>query len=87
MQAACGDKNGALETQKEFLQTVSGVVDGIPVVGHLKGGVHYAAGDKTGGDNAMKSMYANVEYVYFSCILYLCNCYYADLARLKHKTN
>ena len=30
-------------------------VDGIPLVGHVKGGIHYLAGDKEGGHNAMKS--------------------------------
>lgn len=29
--------------------------DGIPVVGHAKGLVHYAVGDTEGGNSAMKS--------------------------------
>ena len=28
---------------------------GVPIVGHIKGGIHYACGDKDGGDNAMKA--------------------------------
>ena len=28
---------------------------GLPVVGHIKGGIHYACGDKDGGDKAMKA--------------------------------
>jgi hypothetical protein len=31
------------------------VIDGVPLVGHAKGGIHYALGDREGGDNAMKS--------------------------------
>ena len=34
---------------------MSNFADGIPVVGHVKGGIHYICGDKEGGDNAMKS--------------------------------
>ena len=29
------------------------IVDAIPVVGHVKGVVHYACGDQAGGDKAM----------------------------------
>ena len=31
------------------------MVDGLPVVGHIKGGIHYACGDSDRGDQAMKS--------------------------------
>lgn len=55
VQLIAGDHDGALETQKAFGRTVSGVVNGIPVVGHVKGVVHYACGDKEGGDQAIKS--------------------------------
>ena len=34
---------------------MSGVANGIPVLGHAKGVIHYAFGDKEGGDQAMKS--------------------------------
>ncbi len=49
------DSEGAKETQMKFVGNVSNIVDGVPVVGHVKGVVHYACGDKDGGDNAMKS--------------------------------
>ncbi len=32
----------------------SGVLNGVPLVGHLKGAAHYAAGDREGGDEAMR---------------------------------
>jgi len=36
-------------------QTVYDVANNVPVVGHVKGAVHYVCGDKEGGDKAMKS--------------------------------
>ncbi len=54
-QLATGDVKGAGETQLKFAGGVSDFVDGIPVVGHTKGAIHYACGDKEGGDKAMKS--------------------------------
>jgi len=36
-------------------QTVNDVANNVPVVGHVKGAVHYVCGDKEGGDKAMKS--------------------------------
>lgn len=50
-----GDDETAKNIQIEFLQTLGNVIDGIPAAGHLKGGIHYACGDKNGGDMAMKS--------------------------------
>ncbi|CAL4068688.1 unnamed protein product [Meganyctiphanes norvegica] len=55
IQVVAGDTDGAEETQKEFLKVVSGTVDSLPGVGHVKGGMHYACGDKDGGDRAMKA--------------------------------
>ena len=46
-----GDEKAAKETFKAG----GTFIDGIPVVGHVKGGVHYAWGDKEGGDAAMIS--------------------------------
>lgn len=44
------------QVQQRFAkETLNDVADGIPVVGHVKGGIHYACGDKQGGDKAMKS--------------------------------
>lgn len=50
-----GDQVAALETQKEFIRNTSSIIDSVPLVGHVKGTVHYVVGDKEGGDNAMKS--------------------------------
>ena len=50
-----GDSAAARQTQMEFLKGASAFVDGIPVMGHVKGVVHYFWGDKDGGHQAMKS--------------------------------
>ncbi|CAF0951837.1 unnamed protein product [Didymodactylos carnosus] len=67
VQFAAGYEDEALETQasggylnysgaaKQCLGTMSNFADGIPIVGHLKGAVHYAVGDDDGGDKAMIS--------------------------------
>ena len=39
-----GDNRKAKEVQLEFLETAEGMSDGIPIIGHIKGGVHYARG-------------------------------------------
>jgi hypothetical protein len=58
-QLVIGDVDGAAETQKLFLRstvdTVNGVLDSTPVVGHVKGLVHYAFEDEDGGNRAMKA--------------------------------
>ena len=43
------------EAQKAMVSTLNDAVDGVPVVGHFKGVIHYAFGDKSGGEKAMKS--------------------------------
>ena len=40
---------------KDATITTSNIADGIPVVGHAKGIVHYACGDVKGGNKAMKA--------------------------------
>ncbi|CAI8035286.1 Glutathione amide reductase [Geodia barretti] len=50
-----GDTEGARETQLEFVGFLNDSADSIPVVGHVKGGIHYVCGDTEGGDKAMKS--------------------------------
>ena len=50
-----GDNDAALQTQLKFGRSMSDFANGFPVVGHVKGGIHYACGDREGGDNAMKS--------------------------------
>jgi len=44
----------ATKAGKTLKETVSDVADIIPVVGHIKGGFHYACGDIEGGNKAMK---------------------------------
>ena len=55
VQAMMGDTEGARKTQLEFVEFLSDTADAVPAVGHVKGGIHYACGDKEGGDKAMKS--------------------------------
>ena len=55
VEVSMGDAEAALETQRQFGQGMSDLADAIPVVGHVKGGIHYAVGDTEGGDRAMKS--------------------------------
>ncbi|RXM90670.1 hypothetical protein EOD39_21965 [Acipenser ruthenus] len=55
VQAIMGNQDRARETQIEFLKGVNDKVNSVPVVGHVKGTIHYICGDKEGGDNAMKA--------------------------------
>lgn len=55
VEAIGGDAQAARETQLEFVGLLSNVANAVPVVGHVKGAIHYAAGDKEGGHQAMKS--------------------------------
>ena len=48
------DYAGAINTQLEFGKWLWNIADSVPVLGHAKGGIHYACGDKEGGDKAMK---------------------------------
>ena len=41
--------------QKQCFSNLSRVADGVPVVGHVKGVIHYAVGDTEGGHQAMRS--------------------------------
>lgn len=50
-----GDKKAARETQKECGRFVVNLVNGVPLLGHIKGGIHYAFGDTGGGDAALKA--------------------------------
>ena len=54
VRAAIGDEEGSEKVKKELEQSFQGFVDGTPVVGHVKGAVHYASGDKEHGDKCMK---------------------------------
>ena len=53
VQAIAGDTDGARKTQEYFASNLSQLVDSVPLVGHIKGGIHYAVGDTEGGHNAM----------------------------------
>lgn len=44
----------AVESGKVVVQTTNDLANGMPVVGHIKGGIHYAIGDKKRGNEAMK---------------------------------
>ncbi|GAB9472304.1 hypothetical protein Gpo141_00009485 [Globisporangium polare] len=57
-------KKTSLASQKsgsELLTVADGLSDGIPGVGHVKGGICYAVGDKERGDRAMKSSSRSVS--------------------------
>ena len=43
------------ELGKNAKEVGDGVLSSAPVVGHIKGGIHYAVGDKEGGDNCMRA--------------------------------
>ena len=51
VQVASGDAEAARKTQEHFasngLDVVEGIVDALPGIGHAKGGIHYAMGNKS----------------------------------------
>jgi len=53
--AVKGDTKKALDIQGKCFSNLEGLIDGIPVVGHIKGGVHLLAGDHDHGWDALKS--------------------------------
>lgn len=55
VEAASGDREAAKETQKECGNFLLTLLNGFPIVGHIKGGIHYVAGDPEGGDAAIKA--------------------------------
>ncbi|XP_045124445.1 putative mediator of RNA polymerase II transcription subunit 17 [Portunus trituberculatus] len=55
-----GDCERAHEIANSYLNAASSCVDGIPVVGHAKGIVHYAMGDKEKGHKSMEASTRNV---------------------------
>lgn len=48
-----GDVNGAVKTQKKFANALLKTANGIPIVGHVKGAIHYACGYKEEGKRIM----------------------------------
>ena len=62
----------AIETQRKFLITTNATIDGIPLVGHIKGLGHYVIGDFNGGHNAMKRSSRTTVVIlsgYFACTI------------------
>lgn len=55
VQCLNGDNEAARNTQIKFLKSVELFVDSVPMAGHIKGGIHYAIGQKEKGHSAMKS--------------------------------
>ena len=55
VQLISGDESGALETQKKCLGTINNAANSIPGIGHVKGFVHLAVGDKEEAADAMKA--------------------------------
>ena len=57
--ALCSQAKAYDKAQSRLNQNIvevgDGIVSGVPVVGHIKGGVHYIVGDTEGGDNCMKA--------------------------------
>ncbi|GMR48783.1 hypothetical protein PMAYCL1PPCAC_18978 [Pristionchus mayeri] len=51
------------ETNKRSVKVISNFTDGIPVVGHVKGGIHALAGDTDGAKQAVKSANRSVGVV------------------------
>ena len=43
------------EALKQGTQTIGNIANGIPVVGHIKGGIHHMCGDTEGGNRALVS--------------------------------
>lgn len=54
VESASGNNDAARRTQEEFVHGLEDMADGTPVVGHVKGVLHYAMGDNTKGDTCMK---------------------------------
>lgn len=55
-----GDHKKANKIKDSYLNAASSCADGIPVVGHVKGIVHYAMGDKAKGHKSMEASTRNV---------------------------
>ncbi|KAI9324578.1 hypothetical protein DFJ73DRAFT_915618 [Zopfochytrium polystomum] len=50
-----GDNDAARSTQESCGEFLLGALDGMPVIGHVKGGIHYALGQQDRGDQSMKA--------------------------------
>ncbi len=54
MDVCSGDMDSAKDRTRRFWGNMSDVADGVPLVGHVKGGIHLAVGDEEGGKKAIK---------------------------------
>lgn len=70
VEVSMGDADAAAETQKQFVQGANDFADKLPVVGHIKGGIHYACGDREGGDKAMMNATRSLAFGVPSMIAY-----------------
>eukprot|EP01084_Bolivina_argentea_P207864 354571_1 len=62
----------AIETQKKFLIITNATIDGIPLIGHIKGLGHYIIGDFQNGNNSMKRSSRTTVVIlcgYFACTI------------------
>ena len=44
-----------MKTQQKYLEGLFNTADGIPLIGHIKGGIHYVSGDPEKGENSIKA--------------------------------
>jgi hypothetical protein len=51
--SVAGKEEEARKIQMEFLKNAETIVDGIPVVGHVKGAIHVLAGDEERGEQIL----------------------------------
>jgi hypothetical protein len=63
VEAGCGDYEAARRTQQHFARELEGMADGLPVVGHIKGAVHYGLGQTEKGRRSMVSASRTVAVV------------------------
>lgn len=56
-----GEPQKALDIQKEFGKNAEPLIDGLPVIGHLKGAIHLAVGDTRHGVRALESATSNLS--------------------------
>ena len=52
-----GDVEEARKVQERFVRGMEPFVDGLPVVGHVKGGIHLALGEKEKGAQILECKY------------------------------
>ena len=63
VEAGRGDHQAARETQMFFLKNMESQIDGIPLIGHVKGGVHLLLGDTERGEEIIKGASRNTAVI------------------------